>query len=157
MRYEPWGQPRNKLLIASVEKRDGAPSRLRQCPQRYLLGIGTQGAERIHPFPLIPIGYGFLICCHRIFLAFSGVVEHNRGGTGRLRKLDAGTCFSWLERLPVMQEAAGSSPVAPAIFNRAVTRSNDVSPSPQSKPRVTQSEVLYTRYPDIRAQHFPSL
>jgi hypothetical protein len=28
----------------------------------------------------------------------------------------AGALFSWLERLPVTQEAAGSSPVAPAIL-----------------------------------------
>ena len=28
----------------------------------------------------------------------------------------AGAEFSWLERLPVTQEAAGSSPVAPAIL-----------------------------------------
>ena len=28
----------------------------------------------------------------------------------------AGAWFSWLERLPVAQEAAGSSPVAPAKF-----------------------------------------
>src|SRR4051812_1043481 len=32
----------------------------------------------------------------------------------------AGAQFSWLERLPVTQEAAGSSPVAPAILLSSV-------------------------------------
>ena len=42
-----------------------------------------------------------------------GVGEHNN----KVNELShAGVEFSWLERLPVTQEAAGSSPVAPANF-----------------------------------------
>ena len=40
-----------------------------------------------------------------------------RKGITSNERYKAGTWFSWLERLPVAQEAAGSSPVAPAILN----------------------------------------
>jgi hypothetical protein len=50
-----------------------------------------QGAERSHPFPLIPISYGFLICCHGNFPEFLGRAGQCKARIGRARnKWNAG-------------------------------------------------------------------
>jgi hypothetical protein len=53
-------------------------------------------------------------------LSRHGQMGREREGVGGKRKKsdDAGAWFSWLEPLPITQEAAGSSPVAPAIPDR---------------------------------------
>jgi hypothetical protein len=52
--------------------------------------------------------------------AFSEILRNRQEALGTARKLKLtmrGHKFSWLERLPVKQEVAGSSPVAPAKFS----------------------------------------
>ena len=51
----------------------------------------------------------------------------------------AGAEFSWLERLPVTQEAAGSSPVAPAILTGVAQIRRGVSTVGSAGQRLTKS------------------
>ncbi len=65
-----------------------------------------------------------IICCKILLVCYTVIVKESNCGDSAKKKLTPflhqklwGCSSAWLERLPVTQEAAGSSPVTPAKIN----------------------------------------
>ena len=98
---------------------------------------------------LISISYISLLPWHGIFCNFREATGSGKNTRSRELTFNAGAYFSWLEHLPVTQEAAGSSPVAPARtiqgLQRLYLRSSCLSLSFVACQRYMDAMLLYGR------------